>query len=436
MATNLRSMFTSLFGNEKKENEKANKLMIAFFKSLSGYETAYTSYDGAVYEMGLCRAIIHRLASECAKATPTITYGKNEKISKRDKKKLAMISRRPNMYMTAYQFYYRLATIYYAENNAFIIPIYDDYMENIIGLYPVANTNVELKEDEHGVLWAIYSFNGDDKKAIEYNKCGHLRRMQYKNDFFGEDHMAFKNTADLINAQEEGSAKAIKSSSVLRFMARLNTAIDDKADYKEQQELLRFNNLDSNESGVFLYDNRFDEMRTIEGKPLLLDAEQKKAIDNSAYTYWGVNEHFLQCNYSEEEWDAIYESQLESFFIQCGEVITRILFSVDEQMLEGKTALLSSDRLQYASTKTKLALTKDYVDRGIININEARGIINLPPVEHGDKFVIRSEYIEIDQMGIPRVNSEIINDGGKGVNGYVGNEKENDSVPDADTNGK
>lgn len=431
-------MFTSLFGEQSaSEKKKVDNLLRSYFTTLAGYNTSYSTYDGAVYEMGLCRAIIHRLASECAKATPKISYEKGEegKLSRRDKQKLFMISKRPNKYMTAYQFYYRLATIYYAENNAFIIPIFDEFEERVIGLFPVANSEIELKE-YNGVTYIVYTFADGEKKAIEYNKCGHLRRMQYKNDFFGESHDAFKNTADLILAQEEGSARAIKSSSYLRFMAKLSTPIDDEEDYKEQQKLLHANNLDNNESGVFLFDPRFEEMRQIEGKPLLLDGEQKKAIDDSAFNYWGVNQAFLQCNYDEEGWDAIYESQLETFFIQAGEVITKIIFSYDEQYGEGKEVMLSSDRLQYASTKTKFALTKDYFDRSIINKNEARAIINLPPIKGGDKYFIRAEYVEMNEDGTPKEYRQVSENenGGKEVDGDGdGNAQENITVQNGST---
>jgi hypothetical protein len=222
--------------------------------------------------------------------------------------------------------------------------------------------------------------------------------MQYKNDFFGASNSAFKNTADLVRAQEKGSAEAIKSGSNIRYMGKLNQQIVDDEDFKEQQRSVSALNLNDNETGLFIYDSRWEEMKQVTSTPVLLDAEQKKAIDNSVYTYWGVNEDFLQNKYSEDVWNAIYESNIEPFLIQCGEVLTQMFFSED-QMLDGKGIMLTSDRLQYASNQTKIQVAKEFFDRGLMTTNQALAILNLPPVKDGDKRYIRSEYINIEDVG-------------------------------------
>ena len=38
------------------------------------------------------------------------------------------------------------------------------------------------------------------------------------------------------------------------------------------------------------------------------------------------------------------------------------------------------------------------VDRGILSLNEAREMLQLPPVEGGDKRVIRGEYVNVDAL--------------------------------------
>lgn len=391
---------------------KQNQLH-SMFASLGGYSPVYSSYDGGIYEIGLCRACINRIATSCGKASPELT-------NKDYKSKIYnyLVKKKPNPYMTASQFYKRLATIYFAENNAFIIPIEDEY-GMIKGLWPAVPSQCQLKEI-NDVVYIYFNFIYGETKLIEYSKVGHLRQMQYKNDYFGDVNDAFDTTAKLMLAQEEGAINAIKSSSIVRFLAKISTPIDDDEDYKEQQNMILRNNLNKNETGVFLIDNRFDEVKPIESKPLLVDAKQKQAIENSVYSYFGISEAILQNKYKPDEWNAFYESIIEPFFIEVGEVLSGMLYSVN-QVMNGSEIILTSDRLQYDSTQTKLNVATQMFDRGMIDTNGALNIMNKAPLpdDEGKKRFIRGEYIQVtksNQGGIsyngetePQQNSNALN---------------------------
>ncbi len=385
-------LFKHFFGKPTKKDTKAIK---NYFSLLSGYTPSYSTYNGALYEIDLVRACIHRIASECAKATPVL-------VDDEDKDKEFIISKYPNDTMTAFQFYYRLATIFQVENNAYIVPQYAerDKSGGIVGLIPICPMFVDIIEHETLGICYKFTFNNGDSKVYQMAEVGHIKRMQYKNDMYGDANDAFDNTAKLVIAQEEGSEKAIKSSSLLRFMAKLNTPIDDDEDYKEQQNVFLRNNLEGNESGVLIYDTRFEDVKQIESKPLLVDAEQKKAIENSVFTYWGINEDILQNKYSEDTWNAFYESAIEPFYIQVQEVITKLLYSVNE-IKAGKGIRLTSDRLQYASNTTKIQVAKEFVDRGLLTLDQGLNILNLPPLPdgQGNVRVIRAEYIDANAVG-------------------------------------
>ena len=71
--------------------------------------------------------------------------------------------------------------------------------------------------------------------------------------------------------------------------------------------------------------------------------------------------------------------------------MTKMLFTLREQA-EGNRVMATANRLQYMSNKDKLEVSTQMLDRGIISINDAREIWNLPPVEGGDERIIRGEY--------------------------------------------
>lgn len=417
-------LLANLLGSNKKAEPN---LLRTYFGTLGGYSPVYTSYDGGIYELGLCRACINTIATACSKTTPEIVGE-----SRKNRIFQFLISKKPNPYMTASQFYKRLATAYFIENNAFIIPIEDEY-GTLVGLWPAVPSQVTLKS-VNGITYAIYDFADGTRKAIEYSKIGHMRQMQYKDDFFGESNSAFNSTGQLLITQEEGATQAIKSSSTVRFFAKLNTVIADDEDYKEQQDLISRNNLSNNDSGVFLVDSRYEDIKPIEGKPLLVDAKQKTAIENSVFNYFGISEKILQNDYTPEMWNAFYESKIEPFFIECGEVLTCMLFSVEQMMRNDCQVILTSDRLQYDSTETKINVATQLFDRGATDIDGVLNILNKAPLPNGEgkKRFIRGEYIQVDALkgGNPNVEPKQEPESNEDALNVIHNDNGNDPKED------
>ncbi len=63
---------------------------------------------------------------------------------------------------------------------------------------------------------------------------------------------------------------------------------------------------------------------------------------------------------------------------------TRKLFNEREQAF-GNTIIFESGRLQFSSNKTKIRLIAQLVPYGLLTINQALEILNLPGVKDGDK---------------------------------------------------
>jgi hypothetical protein len=76
--------------------------------------------------------------------------------------------------------------------------------------------------------------------------------------------------------------------------------------------------------------------------------------------------------------------------------MTKMLFTLREQAA-GNFVMLTANRLQYMTNADKLNVSSQLVDRGVISINDAREIWNLPPVKGGDVRIIRGEYYDTDE---------------------------------------
>ena len=131
-------------------------------------------------------------------------------------------------------------------------------------------------------------------------------------------------------------------------------------------------------------------------EPATASDGQIKEIDNKVLSYFGLNENILQSKYTEDEWNAFYESVLEPIGLQMSLEFTNKLFTPTEKEF-GNEIIFESNRLQYASNKTKIDLIR-YADN-IITINEQRELFNLAPIEGGDKFMIDQNHEMNEEIG-------------------------------------
>lgn len=372
-------LFDWLFGNRPKTPGRSE----GKFKLLNGYEPAFTSYRGEIYESELVRASINALATHISKLDVK-TFGAAKPALQ------LKLSHGPNEFQTWSQFLARAATIYYNTNTLFITPVWDDYGE-ISGIYTPLPTRCEIVQYD-GVPYLRYEFRNGQKAAVELEYCGIMTRMQYKNDFFGEPNNALLPTMDLIHINDQGIKEGVKSAASYRFMAKLTNFAKAEDLAKERKRFTEENlSADAEGGGLLLFPNTYSDVQQIKASPFTVDADQMKEIRANVFEYFGVNEDILQNSFDSETWAAFYEGAIEPWAIQFSEVLTRMLFTFREQS-NGNYVMATANRLQYLSNADKLNVSSQLLDRGILSINDVRQIWNLPPVEGGDERIIRGEY--------------------------------------------
>jgi len=360
-----------------------------YFKTLNAYIPAFTTYAGGIYEMELTRAAIHSFATQCAKLKPEIQGSAYKNLEK-------TLQFKPNPYMDTYKFIYRLATILSIDTTAFIVPLYANDYETIVGFYPLLPQRTEIL-DVKGEPWLRYTFSNGQKAAIELNKVGILTQYQYQDDFFGTGNKALLPTMQLLDIQKQGIEEGIKQSAMLRFMAKVGQSLRPEDIKKERDRFSKDNLSSDNTSGVMMFDAKYSEVKQIESKPFIVDAEQMKIIQTNVYNYFGTNEKVLQNDWTEDGWNAYYEGKIEPFALQLSLVMSNMTFT-QKELAFGNQILFTSNRMQYASNNTKLQVSSQMFDRGILTTNQVMDIWNMPHVEDGDKRYIRKEYSEVNKL--------------------------------------
>lgn len=395
-------LFDKLFSKQAVQEQKVN----GYFKTLNAYTPAFTTYQGGLYEMELTRAAIHSFASSCSKLTPEIQGNAYKNLEK-------TLQFKPNPFMDTSKFIYRLATILSVNTTAFIIPLYAADYETIVGYYPLLPQRTELI-DVNGEPWLRYSFNNGKKASIELSRVGILTSYQYQDDFFGSGNGALMPTLQLLDTQKQGIEEGIKQSAMIRFMAKLGQTLRPEDVTKERERFSKDNLSADNTSGVMMFDQKYSEVKQIDSKPFIVDAEQMKLIQTNVYNYFGVNEAILQNSYNEDQWNAWYEGKIEPFALQLSLVMSNMTFTAKELSF-GNSILFTANRMQYASNNTKLQVSTQLFDRGILTTNQVMDIWNMAHVEDGDKRYIRREYTEVNKLDYDKGGGKIANIEKQGV---------------------
>ena len=387
-------LFDIIFGNRPKARG-----IETTFKMLNGYSPRFTTWNGELYENELIRAAIHARATHISKLKVETQGAARPGLQNK-------LRHGPNQFQTWSQFMYRLSTLLDIYNTAFIIPIYDQYGEPS-GIFAPLPEKCEVVQ--YGkVPYLRYEFKNHEKAAVEMDFCGIMTKFQHKSDFFGESNHALFPTMDLIHIQNQGIEEGVKSAASYRFMAKVNnfTKADDLA--KERKRFTEENfSKDAEGGGLLLFPNTYSDIKQVEVKPWVVDADQMRQIKDNVFEYFGMNEDVLTNKAFGDSWSAFYEGAIEPFAIQFSEVMTKMLFTFREQS-QGNLVMATANRLQYMSNADKLNVSAQLLDRGIMSINDVRDIWNLPPVEGGDSRIIRGEYYNADE----KISEEQSNDEG------------------------
>lgn len=378
------SIFTKLF-----PRTSVDLATDSYLNMITGYQPAFTSFDGGVYEAHLCRSSIHAFATQVSKLDLQ-AVGTSDTAKK--------VLKKPNEWQTTSQFLYQVATILECQNTCFIFPKLDATGKDIVSLYAITPREATVVTDTRGVLWLKAKVQNYGTRYVELDHVGILTKYQYSDMFFGERDNPLKPTLDLMKAQNEGIIEGVKNSASIRFLAKISQTLKPKDLEDERKRFVATNLSSKNNGGVMIYDAKYSDVKQITSAPFVADSKQMDLINENVYTYFGTNKRIVMNDFDEDQWNAFYEGKIEPFAIQLSQVLTNMLYS-ERELGFGNYVVASANRLQYASNTTKLRVVTQLLDRGILTPNESREIFNMAGFgEEGDKRYIRLEYTETDNL--------------------------------------
>ena len=366
-------IFQNLFKSVKPQQSRTYTTV----RELGTYRSHFGAFGNDIYNSDDVRTCIRALSEHTSKANPRST----------DKKVERLLQLRPNRFMNGKDFLAKLRNILEVKNTAFVF-IDRDRTNKVIGFYPIPFQSFEALE-YNDRLFVKFQFSGDGMRDVVFpwEDLAVLRRDYLWSDIGGENNRPLLGTLEVISTMDKGLQNAVKSTANLRGILKSTKAMLSPETLKQQKDqfVKDYMNVE-NEGGIASLDGTQD-FKEINLKPVTASAAESDAYRDRVYRYYGVNEKIIKSNYTESEYDAFYESRIEPFLVALSLELTYKIFT-DREISYGAEVWYESNRLQYASAKTKISMVQ-LVDRGLITPNEYRELFNMAPYVGGDEFVLR-----------------------------------------------
>lgn len=365
-------------------------------------------FDGKLYESDIVRACIRPKVKAIGKLV-----GKHIRddpkaggLKVNPDANIRFLLSEPNPYMTGQQMQEKVANQLCLNNNAFILVVRDENGKPM-QLYPVPCVSVEAKYNDSGELFLKFLYGNGKTGVFRYSDIIHLRQDYNDNDIFGTSPLpVLAPLMNLIGTMDQGIVNAIRNSNVIRWLISFRQSMRDEDIKKYVQNFVdNYLAVESTTFGAAGIDSKADIQR-IEPKDYVPNALQTEKVVDRLYSYWGTNKKIVQSSYTEDEWTAYYESEIEPVVVQMYQTYTVALFSRKERGY-GNRIVFEANNLQCASLTTKLAF-QAMVDRGAMTPNEWRETMNLAPIEGGDQPIRRldTQVVNMLEDCLNKINGE------------------------------
>ncbi|NSB16771.1 phage portal protein [Clostridium beijerinckii] len=384
-------LFQNIFGN------KSSPQPTTRFEMITDSGNGFYAWDGNLYKSDLVRAAIRPKAQAIGKLNPKHILDFNGNFKINPQPYIRFILEEPNPYMTMQMMLEKVTTQLMLNHNAFIY-IKRDELGYATELYPIPATSVELIEGKEGDLFLRYTFMTGKRMTVPYSDIIHLRRDFNESDFFGDTPQeTLKNLMEVVNTTDQGMVKAIKNSMVIKWIMKFKSTLrPEDRDIEVSKFVDTFLSINKGK-GVAATDPRYD-LEQIKNESYVPNAAQMDRAVLRIYSFFNTNENIIQSKYTEDEWNAYYEAEIEPLSKQLSGEFTRRIFSKKERGF-GNYIIFEANSLQYASMATKLNLVQ-MVDRSAMTPNEWRDVMNLGPIEGGDKPLRRLDTTTVgDDLG-------------------------------------
>lgn len=371
---------------------------VTSYKLITDLGDGFYAWKGNVYKSDIVRACIRPKARAIGKLVGKHIRDNQNGFVESPDPNIKLLLQDPNPLMSGQMLQEKLAVQLELNNNAFALIKRDENALLPTEIYPIPAIEVEMLEGPKGDMFLRFYFEDGKRMVAPYSDVIHLRQDFNNHNLFGDSPQeALIDLMDVVKTIDQGMVKAIKNSNSIRWLLKFNQTLRPEDITSETERFVNdFLSSDSKTIGAAAVDAKADAQQ-VDPKNYVPNEHQMANVVERIYDFFNTNKKIVQSNYTEDEWNAYYESVIEPVSMQLANEYTRKLFTRRERG-HGNRIVFESISLQYASMNTKLGLER-MVDRGALTPNEWRKILNLAPIEGGDKPVRRLDTAPVSEGG-------------------------------------
>jgi HK97 family phage portal protein len=373
-------------------------------KLWSGYAAIFSQFGNDVYKSDVVQACIDIIATEISKLQPRHIRTDNNDMQTVPKGSLNRLFKfGPNELMTTSDFLEKVIWLLFLNYNAFILPTYEIYTDshgnkdkNYTGLYPLNPTTVDFLQDGEGKLYVKMYFSGGDNFTVPYSEVIHLRKKYSLNEIMGggvdgrPDNAALIKVLGINDTVLQGLDKGVRAGLSIRGIIKINTMTDTEGQVAERKRLEAAAR--DSDSGIVALDMKGD-YTPLPLDPKLVDKETLDFLQNKTLNWYGVSKAIYSRDYTDDQYQAWYESTLEPLVISFGQAFSKGLFT-HRQLDVGNEVKMYQKDMMYLSTKAKLELMQTAGDQGLLTDNQKLALLGYPPIPDGDRRTQSLNYVD------------------------------------------
>lgn len=383
-------------------------------KMLNGYMPVFSQFGNNIYASDIVQNCIDIIATEISKLEPrhirTDANG-NQTTPRGNLNRLFKFG--PNELMTTRDFLEKIVWLLFMNFNVFIYPMYTVQTSaegiesrNYSGFYPLNPYQVDFLQDPTGTLYVKLFFSSGESFTVPYSDIIHIRKRYSVNEIMGggqngqPDNEALLKVLRINDTLLQGVEKGIKTSMSIRGVLKIATMLDDDSQRKERERFEKL--MASGDSGILPVDLKGD-FTPINIDPKMIDKDTLEFLKSSVREWFGMPLAILSRDYTDDQYQAFYESTLETILISLTQGFTKTTFTTRELDV-GNEIIFYQRNMMYLSTAAKLNLIKTAGEQGLLNDNQKLALLGYPPLPDGNRITQSLNYVDRAIINIYQLN--------------------------------
>lgn len=297
-----------------------------------------------------------------------------------------IIGLRPNPAQTASEFYRTLAADYC--NGLALAHIERDQSTwQLSALIPVNSSSIRMYKDNRSQR-IIKAFSIDGTQITDYldNFICLIKKSNSENPLLVTDH-SLDQILNAINASNESFAKAAIKSHAIKYICTMSNPTGRPLVAKDIEE-----QLEASASGIIQLPALANLQPVNQSQAVYARSAELDDFLNEIYSYFGFSRSFARGNFTEDQFQSVYENAIEPFINDLTQEMTYKLLTRKE-IGYGNRVEIMTDPLQTASLNTRIKLASTLQACASYRPNDVMKLLYQEPIDGGDKPVQNLTFV-------------------------------------------